>query len=309
MHANRPEAAMSKSANALEVLRGDHREVQDLFHRFERANEQEQETLCREMIDALRTHTRIEEEVFYPYLRDATDRADLVEEASVEHTAAKQLLDDLQSGRDGLHRHAVVKVLSEYIGHHIREEEDKIFPLVEKTGVDLEALGQELLDHKHGRRPPEPRGAAPKAADRGAGRPAGGSARPSHSREDDQQFLEEHHDQLSRSSQRAKWIHAPGEREDHAGQTLATRNPEVIKAWADERKARPTTTKNGDPENPRVLRFDFPDYGGKSLQPVSWEAWIRVFEERQLVFLFQQHMKAGNQSNFFRLDSPEREDG
>lgn len=57
-----------------------------------------------------------------------------------------------------------------------------------------------------------------------------------------------------------------------------------------------------------MLRFDFPDYD-KNLQPVSWEAWGRVFQERELVFLYQETMKAGNQSNFFRLDSPHREDG
>jgi hypothetical protein len=57
-----------------------------------------------------------------------------------------------------------------------------------------------------------------------------------------------------------------------------------------------------------VLRFDFPDYDD-GLQPVSWDAWLRVFQDRELVFLFQQHRKDGRQSNFFRLDSPYREDG
>lgn len=141
---------MPKRSNALEVLRKDHKEVQQLFHRFESASGKEQDKLCRQMIDALKTHTRIEEEVFYPYLREASDRLDLLEEASVEHTAAKQLLSDLESGHDGLHRQAVVKVLGEYVGHHIREEEENIFPLVEKMGVDLEALGEELIERKRG---------------------------------------------------------------------------------------------------------------------------------------------------------------
>ena len=105
----------------------------------------------------------------------------------------------------------------------------------------------------------------------------------------------------------AKWIHEPGEREDHPGQTLATRNPAVIRAWAEERKARPATNPGGDPENPRVLLLDFPGYT-EGLQPVSWETWFRVFKDRDLAFLFQQHTKAGRQSNFFRLVSPHRED-
>jgi hemerythrin superfamily protein len=135
---------MSRQPNALELLRRDHQEVQSMFHRFEQADSKEEDELCRNLIEALRTHTRIEEEVFYPYVREATDRLDLLEEASVEHEAAKQLMDEAESDDDGLHRRAVMKVLGEYVGHHIREEEEKIFPLVEKMGVDLQALGEEL---------------------------------------------------------------------------------------------------------------------------------------------------------------------
>lgn len=139
---------MGKASNALEVLRKDHKAVQSLFHRFEGASGKEQDELCQKIIDELKTHTRIEEEVFYPWLREASNRLDLLEEASVEHKAAKDLIAELEQGGDGLHRQAVVKVLSEYVGHHIREEEDEIFPLVEQMGVDLDALGQELLERK-----------------------------------------------------------------------------------------------------------------------------------------------------------------
>jgi hemerythrin-like domain-containing protein len=140
---------MSKQSNALELLRRDHRDVQAMFHRFEKAGEKEQDELCRQMIQALKVHTGIEEEVFYPYVRESTGRADLLEEASVEHTAAKNLIAELESGKgDGLHQRAVVKVLGEYLSHHIREEEEKIFPAVEKSGVDLEALGQELMERR-----------------------------------------------------------------------------------------------------------------------------------------------------------------
>ena len=77
----------------------------------------------------------------------------------------------------------------------------------------------------------------------------------------------------------------------------------------------PADTRSGnfprghhDTGNPRVLRFDFPDYD-KGLTQVTWDAWAKTFQDRDLVFLFQPHMKSGKQSNFFRLDSPEREDG
>ena len=115
-------------------------------------------------------------------------------------------------------------------------------------------------------------------------------------------------DELSPSTLRAKWIESTDENEDHAGQTLATRAHEVIKKWAEERQAKPATSPGGDTEQPRVLRFDFPGYDDE-LEEVSWDAWLRTFDERELVFLFQQHLKSGKQSNFFRLDSPHREDG
>lgn len=142
---------MPRQANAIEVLRKDHEEVQSMFRRFPSASTREQDKLCRQMIDALKTHTRIEEEVFYSYLRAASDRHDLFEEATIEHKAAKDLIAELESAGEGLHRQAVVKVLCEYVGHHIKEEEEKIFPVAEKMGVDLEALGLELLEHKRGR--------------------------------------------------------------------------------------------------------------------------------------------------------------
>lgn len=126
---------------------------------------------------------------------------------------------------------------------------------------------------------------------------------------DDERYLKEHGDELSKSTQRAKWVHSPNEHEDHPGQTLATRNHDVIKHWAEERKATPATIKSNKPEDARVLRFNFPGYGGENLQEISWDEWFKPFDERDLVFLFQEHQKAGNQSNFFHLDNPNREDG
>jgi hypothetical protein len=289
------EEAMAKSANALEILRHDHRELQRMFQRFESAGEREQEKLSRQMADALKLHTRIEEQVFYPFIREATDYVELVEEAQAEHTAAKTLVADLESARDGVHRYAVVKVLGEYVGHHIHEEEHKIFRVIEKTGVDLQALGEEMMEQRKRKG-----GAA--SSDEAADAPQG------HSRAADEGYRARYLTRLSPSAQRAKWISSPDEGEDYAGQTLVTRNPAVIRAWAEERGAKPATVPGEDPENPRVLRLDFPGYA-EGLTPVSWETWFRVFEERKLVFLFQQHLKDGRQSNFFQLDAPEREDG
>ena len=288
---------MSRRENALEILRCDHRDMHAMFHRFDKASGKEQDKLCREMLAALEIHTRIEEEVFYPYVREATARDDLVEVASVEHGTAHQLMIELGAGGNGLHRQALVHALGELIGHHMREEEQQIFPVVEKLGVDLEALGEEMLAF----------GGA--MLSRPAGQPGAEAAigcRP-HSQEEDEAFRKMFLSQLSRSTQRGKWIYSPDEHEDFHGQTLATRNPEVIQRWARERKAKPATIPGAEPERPRVLRFDFPNYA-EDLEPVSWDAWCAVFEHRQVVFLFQEHLKSGRVSNFFAFDSPFRED-
>ncbi len=114
--------------------------------------------------------------------------------------------------------------------------------------------------------------------------------------------------EVSESARRAKWLNYTGDHEDQPGQTLATRSHEVIQQWADERGAKPATIPGADPEAPRVLQLDFPGFGGQTLEPVGWDEWFRTFDDRNLVFVFQDRLKNGNQSNFFRFDSPERED-
>jgi hypothetical protein len=123
-------------------------------------------------------------------------------------------------------------------------------------------------------------------------------------------FLEEHGGGLSDSTLRARWIHEPGERAEHDGQTLATRSRAVIEAWAAERDGRAATvpgTEHGDRAG--VLRIVFGDGDHGRLEEIPWDEWFRTFEVRELVFLFQDRKADGAQSTFFRLDSPEREDG
>lgn len=126
----------------------------------------------------------------------------------------------------------------------------------------------------------------------------------------DQQFVREHQDELSPSAQRAKWIHDTDEREDYAGQPLATRSRAVIRQWAEQRKATPATEpagqagQGGQGTDERVLRFDFPDAQSGALQPVSWDEFFQIFDERELVFHFQQHMTAGEVSDLCRFELP-----
>jgi hypothetical protein len=125
---------------------------------------------------------------------------------------------------------------------------------------------------------------------------------------EDQKFLKQVGDKLSASTKRAKWISSPDDHQDRKGQSLVTRNHDVIRRWAEERQAEPATVPNTQHDDHLgVLRFNFPGYGGDNLLPVSWAEWFKTFDDRQLVFLYQENLKNGNQSNFFRFDNPYRE--
>jgi hypothetical protein len=108
--------------------------------------------------------------------------------------------------------------------------------------------------------------------------------------------------EVSRDASRYKWVDSDDSRPDHNGQTLATKDHDVIRHWAEARGGKPaTTTSNG---RPRVLRIDFPGYGGDSLRKISWDDWFNVFDQRGVTFLFQENLRSGNQSNFSRLTRP-----
>lgn len=126
---------------------------------------------------------------------------------------------------------------------------------------------------------------------------------------EDEQIIEEHSDGLSDSTRRAKWIHSPDERADRDGQTLATRSREVVVHWAEERGGRPATVPGTEHDGrPGVLRITFAREGNSRLEEISWDDWFRSFDERELVFIYQDRKTDGSPSNFFRLDNPERED-
>lgn len=114
--------------------------------------------------------------------------------------------------------------------------------------------------------------------------------------------------ETSKSLKYSQEITSPDEDPEREGRSLATTHHEVIKQWAESRGARPATvdgTEHGD--HLGVLRFDFNEDTDK-LRHVSWDEWFRTFDERQLNFIYQEQRKDGNQSNFFILESPNRED-
>ncbi|MER6583512.1 hypothetical protein [Nonomuraea sp. NPDC001023] len=99
------------------------------------------------------------------------------------------------------------------------------------------------------------------------------------------------------------------EHEERPGRSLVTTDHDVIQQWAQERGAKPATVPGTEHQGRAgVLRFDFPGYGGDDLAEITWEEWFETFDQRRLNFIYQEHKKDGKQSNFFRLENPDRED-
>ena len=145
-----PSRRRSRSQDAITLLKQDHQEVKQLFTRFERANgESEKERLAEKICNELKLHTRLEEEMFYPAVREAIRDADLVNEAEVEHASAKDLINQIEAASPSDERYdALVTVLAEYVRHHIKEEENEMFPKVRRSQLDLVQLGETLRERK-----------------------------------------------------------------------------------------------------------------------------------------------------------------
>ncbi|MGH6979250.1 MAG: hemerythrin domain-containing protein [Brevundimonas sp.] len=138
--------------DAIALLKADHREVEDLFEQFEKASgDGRKEKLAKQICLELSVHTQIEEEIFYPACEGKIDE-DLIKEAYVEHDAAKVLIAQIEAGGpDDEYYDAKVKVLSEEIEHHVKEEEQRMegmFSQARKAGLDMDALGDQLRARK-----------------------------------------------------------------------------------------------------------------------------------------------------------------
>jgi hemerythrin superfamily protein len=140
-----------KPMNAIELLKSDHREVEKLFEAYEEATGKSAKAkLAQQICLELCVHATIEEEIFYPEIREAVEE-DMLDEAQVEHDGAKVLIAEIMAGEPGEEFFdAKVKVLSEEIKHHVKEEEqpDGIFAQAKKGGIDLADLGMRLAARK-----------------------------------------------------------------------------------------------------------------------------------------------------------------
>jgi hemerythrin superfamily protein len=145
--------SMTKPTDAIAMLTAEHRAVKALFDQYDGLGDRamaSKKKIADQICTALTLHATIEEEIFYPALRQASkEAADLLDEALVEHAGAKDLIAQLQEmdPEDDLYD-AKVKVLGEQIEHHVGEEEGEMFPKAKKAGLDLAALGEEMAMRK-----------------------------------------------------------------------------------------------------------------------------------------------------------------
>lgn len=139
-----------KIRDAIELLDADHRAVKSLFDTYSvlsghNAGSGRRKALAEQICLELTIHMRLEEEIFYPPVREAIRDDDLLDEAEVEHAGVRELIAQILSMRpaDELYD-AKVTVLGAYIGHHVKEEQEALFPKVRRCGLDLASLGEQL---------------------------------------------------------------------------------------------------------------------------------------------------------------------
>lgn len=135
---------------ATDLLEQDHREVEAFFEQFEQLDSNpDKRKLVSKICLVLSIHAQIEEELIYPLARQELDEEDLVDEAEVEHASAKQLIAEIEamSPRDKLFD-AKVKVLGEYVKHHVQEEESELFPKMKEADLDFYSLGEKVAARK-----------------------------------------------------------------------------------------------------------------------------------------------------------------
>ena len=154
--------------DALKLLKQDHETVDQMFRKYERMKEGDERkaALQQRILEEVRVHAQVEEEIFYPALRTRFEaegkdsKIDLLEEADVEHATIKWLIEQLEGGSqaDEATTDARVKVMGEYIRHHVEEEEGQMFKAARKVDLDLAALGAQMDARKRQLKGEEPPG-------------------------------------------------------------------------------------------------------------------------------------------------------
>lgn len=143
-------SATPKTLDAISLLRADHKIVSELFGQFESTRSAtKKKAIVAKICQELTIHAQLEEEIFYPTVKQALKDKELVPEATVEHDSLKALIAQVEGAEpDGEMYDAKVKVMSEYVKHHVKEEQNEMFPKVKATKLDLKELGSRLMERK-----------------------------------------------------------------------------------------------------------------------------------------------------------------
>ena len=136
--------------DATAMLKADHKLVAGLFEEFEKTkSDARKASIVAQICKELTVHAQIEEEIFYPAVKAALQDHELVPEATVEHASVKDLIASVQDKAPyGEMYDARVKVMAEFVKHHVKEEEKEMFPKVKKTDLDLYLLGEKMAARK-----------------------------------------------------------------------------------------------------------------------------------------------------------------
>src|SRR4029450_7129163 len=137
---------------ATALIKEDHRKVEVLFDKFEKAHDEDRKkALAREICVELTIHAMIEEEILYPACQGHIEDEDVLDEAYVEHDGAKVLISEIMSNLNARFFEAKVSVLSEMIKHHVKEEEKRsegLLAQAKAAGLDMDVLAERLTARK-----------------------------------------------------------------------------------------------------------------------------------------------------------------
>ena len=140
----------TKTQDATAMLRADHKLVSGLFAQYEKTQStSKKKQLVGQICTELSVHAQVEEEIFYPAVKEALHDHELVPEATVEHASLKSLISEVEGVEpDGEMFDAKIKVLSEYVKHHVKEEQTEMFPKAKATDLDMRELGARIAARK-----------------------------------------------------------------------------------------------------------------------------------------------------------------
>jgi hemerythrin HHE cation binding domain-containing protein len=137
------------TVDLFEILKADHRQVQELFSKFEDADKRTRFAIADEALNGLEVHAALEEELVYPAIAEVVQEEEMVKEAKEEHHVAKLLIKELRKMDAGDEEFATkFKVLGELVKHHIEEEEGEMFPQAEEGGLETDELSQDVVKRK-----------------------------------------------------------------------------------------------------------------------------------------------------------------